>query len=58
MAAVSSIPNSTASVTQTEQGLLAEQEQAYQQQEQIETESAMMQSQHDTAMAVIHAIAN
>ncbi|MBV8072909.1 MAG: hypothetical protein JO270_23605 [Acidobacteriaceae bacterium] len=49
--------DSLSSIASSEQSALAAQEQAYAQQQQIETESAIMQSQHDTMMAVIRAIA-
>lgn len=49
--------DSFSSIGASEQQALQEQEQAYAQQQQVETQSAIMQSQHDTMMAVIRAIA-
>ena len=49
--------DSFSSIAASEQQSLQEQEQAYAQQQQLETQSQIMQSQHDTMMAVIRAIA-
>ncbi|HEX4772172.1 MAG TPA: hypothetical protein VH351_15155 [Bryobacteraceae bacterium] len=59
MAATSSATStdSFSSIAASEQQALAEQEQAYAQQQQFETEAAIMQSKHDTMMAIIRAIA-
>jgi hypothetical protein len=60
MAATSatSKPESFSSIATSEQQMLEEQQQAYAQQEQTELQSAIMQSKHDTMMAIIRAIAS
>lgn len=59
MASPVSAPNtdSSSSILASEQQMVTEQEQVYAQEQQIQTQSSIAQSQHDTMMAVIRAIA-
>ena len=60
MAATTPTPTGTdpTSSAAQEQQLLQEQQAMYLQQQKFETESSMLQSQHDTMMAIIRAIAS
>jgi hypothetical protein len=57
MAATSGVSSSDSSIATSEETLLAEQQAAYAQEQKFETESAIMQSKHDTMMAIIRSIA-
>ena len=50
--------DSLSSYATQEQQMLQEQQAAYAQQQKFETESSMLQSQHDTMEAIIRAIAS